>query len=747
MPEIRLLDKSVAELIAAGEVIERPSSVIKELVENSIDAGARHITVEIKHGGISYMRITDDGCGIAYDQMPTAFLRHATSKIRTGDDLTGIMTMGFRGEALASVAAVAKIEMMSRQDGDELGGRYIIEGGEEKEHESCGCPTGTTIVIKELFYNTPARLKFLKKDISEGNFIAATVDRLALSHPDISFRFIRDNKSVRMTSGDGSLLSAAKAVSGRQFADSLIPVDFSLNGIDVSGYVSSPLFCRNSRSMQTFFVNTRYIKSTTCMAALEEAYRNSMMVGKFPACILNISLSPETVDVNVHPAKTEIRFAYEKPVFDAVYFAVKNALVNAADDKRQIELEKPKKYDNADDYFRHNPEIIKREQQTLCTTNPELRSEIVRNMLDYCEKHPEVKVISLVPNDGFGWCECKECSKFYDKSDKGDFYSVSEHVYKANRIYHDLVKEVAARLHEKRPDIQLTFCAYVNYCEPAPGFRLTPGLAVHFAPYWRCINHLVDDPECYYNSNYAKDIMEWEAVKDGGEINIYEYYMGVNFYLSLPMVHFRELFHEMGWYEEHHVDGILTQFHIPHWSVYGLNYALMAKAARGESPQDAIPILFRSLFGNDGEAYLDFYWNVKEMLLHIGKCHIPHPYSLFRRTTLSQFKEIHRQAGELAARDPSNRLGREILVWTEYLVRFKSLFDDYHAGVLTEEMLDEFLAWIHSFRTTRVFVHERFDMYFQALRSCLRTGKPWVHFNIDWEDGYVIRETEMDGGK
>lgn len=365
MPEIRLLDKSVAELIAAGEVIERPSSVIKELVENSIDAGARHITVEIKHGGISYMRITDDGCGIAYEQMPTAFLRHATSKIRTGDDLTGIMTMGFRGEALASVAAVAKIEMMSRRAEDELGGRYVIEGSEEKEHESCGCPVGTTIVIKELFYNTPARLKFLKKDISEGNFIAATVDRLALSHPDISFRFIRDNKSVRMTSGDGSLLSAAKAVFGRQFADSLIPVDFSLNGIDVGGYASSPLFCRNSRSMQTFFVNTRYIKSTTCMAALEEAYRNSMMVGKFPACILDITLSPESVDVNVHPAKTEIRFAYEKPVFDAVYFAVKNALVNAADDRRQIELEKPKKYDDADDYFKRNPEIIKREQQTL----------------------------------------------------------------------------------------------------------------------------------------------------------------------------------------------------------------------------------------------------------------------------------------------------------------------------------------------------------------------------------------------
>ena len=369
MPTIRLLDKSVAELIAAGEVIERPSSVIKELIENSIDAGAKHITVEIKHGGISYMRITDDGCGIAFDEMPTAFLRHATSKIRTDKDLTGIMTMGFRGEALASVAAVAKIEMMSRQGGDELGGRYVIEGGEEKEHESCGCPGGTTIIIRDLFYNTPARLKFLKKDISEGNFIAAAVDRLALSHPEISFRFIRDNKSVRMTAGDGSLLSAAKAVFGRQFADSLIPVDFSLNGIDVSGYVSSPLFCRNSRSMQTFFVNKRYIKSTTCMAALEEAYRNSIMVGKFPACIMNITLAPDTVDVNVHPAKTEIRFAYEKPVFDAVYFAVKNAIVNAADDKRSIELENHKKYEDAADYFKKNPVTVKCEQQTLSATS------------------------------------------------------------------------------------------------------------------------------------------------------------------------------------------------------------------------------------------------------------------------------------------------------------------------------------------------------------------------------------------
>ena len=369
MPTIQLLDKSVAELIAAGEVIERPSSVIKELIENSVDAGAKHITIEIKSGGISYMRITDDGCGIAFSEIPTAFLRHATSKIRKADDLDCIGTMGFRGEALASVAAVARVEMMTKRECDELGGRYKIEGGEQTEYESCGCPNGTTVIIRDLFYNTPARLKFLIKDVSEGNFIASVVDKLALAHPDISFRFIRDNKSVRLTFGDGSLISTIKAVFGRQLAESFVPVDFSINDIEVTGFVSSPLFCRASRSMQTFFVNNRYIKSTTCMAALEEAYRNSIMVGKFPACVIFIKIRPETVDVNVHPAKTEIRFAYEKPVFDAVYLATKNALVNCANDKKQIELKpaepaKPK-YESRADYFAKNPEIKPAIQQTL----------------------------------------------------------------------------------------------------------------------------------------------------------------------------------------------------------------------------------------------------------------------------------------------------------------------------------------------------------------------------------------------
>ena len=386
-------------------------------------------------------------------------------------------------------------------------------------------------------------------------------------------------------------------------------------------------------------------------------------------------------------------------------------------------------------------ELLLSEQ--LCTTNPELRAEIAANMLAYCEKHPEVKVISLVPNDGFGWCECPECSRFYDKEQKGDFYSLSEHVYKADRIYHDMVRDIGARLREKRPDLQLTFCAYVNYCAPSPGFRLERGMAVHFAPYWRCINHTMDDPACPVNSRYAEDIRRWEAAKNGGEINIYEYYMGVNFYLSLPMIHFHEMFHEMNWYAEHHADGILTQFHLPHWTVYGMNYVLMARAARGEKEQDAIPALFAELFGKDAPEAGRFYHRIKELLLNMGRCHIPYPYSLFRRTCLKDYQELHGMAQQLAAKAPADRFRSELVLWTEYLIRFKTLFDQYHAGQLTEADLDAFLDWIHAHRDSRVFVQERFDMYFQALRECLRTGKPWIHFNLDWEDAYILRQEKM----
>lgn len=328
MGNIHVLEKSVYELIAAGEVIERPSSVVKEMIENSVDAGASSITVEIKNGGRTYIRITDNGCGMTAEDIPLAFVRHATSKILAKDDLVSISTLGFRGEALASVCAVSKVEVMTKRREDDLGSHYVIEGGEELELDSIGCPDGTTFIIRDLFFNVPARLKFLKKDVSEGNAIANVVQKLALSHPEVAFKFIRDNKTELITSGDNKLLSVIYSVFGREFHSSCIPVDYTYNGVSVSGYVTKPLMSKANRAFQNFFVNSRYVKSVTCMVALEEAYRNQIMTGKFPGCVLTVKINPSNIDVNVHPAKIEIRFSDEKSVYDAVYFAVKNALMN-----------------------------------------------------------------------------------------------------------------------------------------------------------------------------------------------------------------------------------------------------------------------------------------------------------------------------------------------------------------------------------------------------------------------------------
>lgn len=326
MAEIHVLDKQVAELIAAGEVVERPSSVVKELVENAIDAGASAITVEIRRGGISYIRVTDNGKGIAPEDLPVAFLRHATSKVRLSDDLNAIATLGFRGEALASVASVAQVEMQSKKRDQILGARIVIEGGEQKLLEETGCADGTTIFVRELFYNVPARLKFLKKDTTEASVINGIMDRIALSHPEISFKYISDRKTRLHTPGDGNLLSAIHAVFGRDFADGMIAVDYGFEGVSVKGYICSTRNCRPSRSMQHFFVNNRYIHSKLCAVALEEGYQGSMMVGKYPSCVLNISVPFDLVDVNVHPAKTEVRFVNERAVYDTVLFAVRSAI-------------------------------------------------------------------------------------------------------------------------------------------------------------------------------------------------------------------------------------------------------------------------------------------------------------------------------------------------------------------------------------------------------------------------------------
>ena len=326
MPNINVLPKHIAELIAAGEVVERPSSIVKEIMENAIDAGADKITLEIKRGGITYIRITDNGCGIDRDNIRKAFISHATSKISTADDLNAICTLGFRGEALASIAAVSRVEVMTRGEGEEVGTRYCIEGGEETLLDDAGCPKGTTLIVRDLFYNTPARMKFLKKDVSEGNAVAAVVDRIALSHPEVSVRFIRDSKDVLFTSGDGKLENAIYKTLGKDFASTLIPCDYELEGVRVSGFISKPFNARPNRMMQYFFLNDRFIKTRTGMVALEEAYKNSIMVGKFPACVLNIHIAPGAVDVNVHPSKTEVRFANEKLIFNAVYYCAKSAL-------------------------------------------------------------------------------------------------------------------------------------------------------------------------------------------------------------------------------------------------------------------------------------------------------------------------------------------------------------------------------------------------------------------------------------
>lgn len=341
MGKINVLDKHTAELIAAGEVVERPSSVIKELVENSIDSGATAVTVEIRDGGVTMMRVSDNGSGIMREDIRNAFKRHATSKVRLKEDLDAIGTLGFRGEALASICAVAKVDLLTKAGEEDIGTHYKIEGGDEVLLEDAGCPDGTTFIIRNLFYNVPARMKFLKKNTSEANAVAAVIDKIALSHSEVAFTFIRDNRQVLVTSGDGSEKNCIYSVLGREFSNNSVPVNYELNGITVNGYVTKPQASRASRAMQNFFINGRFVKSRTAMAALEEACKGMVMVGKYPGCVLHIGIPYALVDVNVHPAKIEVRFVNERPVFEAVYHGVRSALIDG-DTVKQFRLDPQK---------------------------------------------------------------------------------------------------------------------------------------------------------------------------------------------------------------------------------------------------------------------------------------------------------------------------------------------------------------------------------------------------------------------
>ena len=341
MPDIQCLPRHVADLIAAGEVVERPASVAKELLENALDAGATAIVAEVQRGGLTDLRITDTGCGIAPQQLPTAFLRHATSKLRTAADLAAIGTLGFRGEALAAISAVSRVDIFTRQTGAPAGASLHLEGGVPGQVEETGCPEGTTICVRDLFYNTPARMKFMKKDSAEGAAVSGIVQHLALSHPEVSFKLLRDGAEVLHTPGDGKLLSAVYAAMGRDFAMGLQEVRGCGGDVQVSGYVTRPLNGHGTRGRQLFFVNGRFVKSQLLSAALEEAYRNRLLKGKFPGCVLHLTLPEDRVDVNVHPAKTVVKFVSDKTAFDAVYYTVMDALDAAARPKAPEKEEKP----------------------------------------------------------------------------------------------------------------------------------------------------------------------------------------------------------------------------------------------------------------------------------------------------------------------------------------------------------------------------------------------------------------------
>ena len=372
----------------------------------------------------------------------------------------------------------------------------------------------------------------------------------------------------------------------------------------------------------------------------------------------------------------------------------------------------------------------------LCTTNPDLRAELVKNLREYHKNHPEVTFLGLNPNDGFGWCECENCAKLYDKSSMGDSYCRSEKYYRANGIFNALIDDVGEQLHEVAPDLMVNFFAYVNYSTPAPDFKLKPGTGVHLALYWRCINHAINDPACGINSGYFRDILAWQKAKAGGDFNIYEYYMGINFYLAMPMLHFEMMFDEMELYSKCGVDGVSTQFWLENWSAYGINYYFMAKAARGEDFRESMERFYQTRFGKMAETARSFYGKLRKILQNLGDCHIPHLVSFLSRTTMAELEALRDEA-ELIGKNCPLLPGKVFPLWVEYMIRFKRFYDLSLTRRTPAEEVREFLDWILAHEEAKLFVPERFNNFFKSWFADIESGKDWRYFTEnDWQTEY-----------
>lgn len=511
MGDIVLLDDLTINKIAAGEVIERPANVVKELVENSIDAGATSISVDIENGGITYIRITDNGKGIAPDDVEMAFERHATSKIRSANDLIRVSTMGFRGEALASIASIAKVELITKTKNNDIGTRIVVEGGKIIEREECGAPNGTSITIRELFFNTPVRYKFLKKDFTEGGYIEDAVSRISLIHPEISFRMTNNKKEIIRTSGNGDMQSVVYSIYGKDIAQNLVDANLEYEGIKVTGVVGKPEIARSNRSNQLFYINGRFIKDKILSAATEEAYRTLIPHGKFGFCIINVEMNPELVDVNVHPAKLEVRFSEEGKVFKAVNAAIKNALL-----KQDITKDSSVTDDEATNHETVEENVIEKKKNGLFDI---FRSK--SNVVDFPKKEESIKQAETLNETNEEYIADDPKSMVIEVTerpqDKRTFSNVEDDLIETSEDTEEIETEVSEEMIERKPQKNLfENIAIVEEKADVPEYKI---LGVAFKTY---ILLELEDDVYILDQHAAHERVLYEKVKqnfykDGGK--------------------------------------------------------------------------------------------------------------------------------------------------------------------------------------------------------------------------------------